>query len=65
MFRTRATVLTQNVAPRTAATQVSHGRHTDLRLRWSARDGRLMARWEREPHDATEGRAWSVSRIAA
>jgi hypothetical protein len=65
MFRTRATALTQNFEPRTAAMPVSHARPTDLRLRWTARDGRLMARWEREPHDPTEGRAWSVSRIAA
>jgi hypothetical protein len=42
MFRTRAMVLTQNFTA------------TNLRLRWTARDGRLMARWEREPHDPTE-----------
>jgi hypothetical protein len=41
MFRTRATVLTQDFAPRTAATHVSHARPTDLRLRWTARDGAL------------------------
>jgi hypothetical protein len=65
MFRARATVLTQDLTSRTAATHVSHALPADLRLRWTARDGRLMVRWEREPHDVTEGRAWSVSPVAA
>ena len=51
MFRTRATALTQDLTPRTAATHVTHGRSSDLRLRWTGRNGQLMARWEREPHE--------------
>ena len=65
MFRTRATALTQDLTPRTAAPHVTHGRSSDLRLRWTVRNGQLMARWEREPHDLTEGRAWSVGHVAA
>jgi hypothetical protein len=65
MFRTRATALTHDLTPRTAATYVTHVLSTDLRLRWTVRNGQLMGRWEREPHDLTEGRARSVSPIAA
>jgi hypothetical protein len=48
MFRTRATALTQDLTPRTAATHVTHGLSSDLRLRWTVRNGQLMARWERD-----------------
>jgi hypothetical protein len=65
MFRTRATALTQDLTPRTAATHVTHGLSTDLRLRWTVRNGQLMARWEREPRDLTEGRVWSFGHVAA
>jgi hypothetical protein len=65
MFRTRATALTQDLTPRTAATHVTHGLSSDLRLRWTVRNSQLVARWEREPHDLTEGRAWSVGHVAA
>jgi hypothetical protein len=64
MLRTRATVLTQDLTPRTAATQVGHALSASLRLRWTVRNGRLMARWAREPHDLTEGGAWSISHVA-
>ncbi len=65
MFRTRATALTQDLTPRAAATHVTHVLSSDLRLRWSVRNGQLMARWEREPHELTEGRAWSAGHVAA
>ena len=65
MCRTRATALTQDLTPRTAMTHVTHGLSSDLRLRWTVRNGQLMARWEREPHDLTEGRASSVDHFAA
>ena len=65
MFQTRATLLTEDFPARPAATPISHAVPADLRLRWNARGGRLTARWEREPHDPTEGRAWRVSHIAA
>jgi hypothetical protein len=65
MFRTCSTVLTQDLTARVAATHTGDVLSTNLRLRWTARDGRLTARWEREPHDLTEGRTWRVSQVAA
>ncbi|HEV3058548.1 MAG TPA: hypothetical protein VGY48_09875 [Vicinamibacterales bacterium] len=48
MFHTGATVLTQDFTAQPEATQACHALPTDLRLRWTVRDGRLMARWEQE-----------------
>jgi hypothetical protein len=65
MLRTRATALTEDLTPRTTTTHVSDVRSINLCLRWTVRHGQLMARWEREPHDLTGGRARSVRPVAA
>ena len=65
MFRTCATVLTQDFTPRVAATHTGDVLSTNIRLRWSVRDGLLTGRWQREPHALTEGRTWRVSQVAA
>ena len=65
MFRTRAAALNQDLTPRPVVTHTGLALPCDLRLRWAIRNGRLMARWEREPHEFTEGHPRTTGRAVA
>jgi hypothetical protein len=60
MFRTRTAALNSD-RQLTAASMHHRARRSQprdmVRLQWRVRNGRLISRWRREPHDLTEGRA--------
>jgi hypothetical protein len=68
VFRTVMTPFNPDVMLSTAAPRgrdlVQHGPNR-LRLQWTARDGRLMSRWVREPRDIAEEGSRITDRPAA
>jgi hypothetical protein len=56
MFRTRAS-FHPDLALGTSALKPRLGQPTDLRLRWTVRNGRLMSGWQFESPDVTESDA--------
>jgi len=58
MFLTRTA---DDLKQRTAATAGRPARRANLRVWWTVRDGRLLARWQRESRDPAEGGARAIN----
>ena len=65
MFRTGATTFRPERMPRIHPTATHRLRSTDLRLRWTVREGRLVSSWRREPQGIAEAPTRRGGHLAA